>query len=607
MQTLLEIGLSNALMATLLAVLAITISRICQRPALTHGLWLLVLLKLVTPPIYAVSVPWPARGDAPPTVISQGPVASSPTPQDGSFSNEDTGSELWIIERVAPRDNGYVFEEAPAHATSTVSLSWTQVLAPVWVVGSLFWFAWLGAQVFRFRRALTLARPAPATIQDQARALAGRLGLDEYPAVWLMPGIVSPMLWSVGGQSRVLFPKKLLDLLDRDQRGALLMHELAHWRRRDHWVRFLEVIVLGLYWWHPVVWWARRELREAEEQCCDAWVVSTLAADRVYATAILQTVAFLSQSRCTLPIPASGIGQVPELRRRITMIMQGGTPRSLSWAGFTGLVALGLLSLPLVPLRAQDKPNSPVDEQIGQLKKKLKALEEMQSAEKQKKGADGEVQRAQAEEAKMLVAKCTKIVDLKRKELEEANAKLREARARLAKLTGHKFVDVTGGADVEYELQRADGDKSGNGVKVWRVTPGKEGQPLWAEGKKSSDDVKIWRVMPGKEGQPFVIKTAPDEAVRTVKPGEKPKVEYRLWKKEAEPATPADKQQFEYRFFKEAEPGGANQKAEKPRFLNEKSSDNRSADLEKRLNQLMKELDELKRELRRGGSDKQQQ
>src|SRR5438270_282872 len=36
---------------------------VCRRPAVRHGLWLLVLLKLVTPPLYGIPVPLPAAAD----------------------------------------------------------------------------------------------------------------------------------------------------------------------------------------------------------------------------------------------------------------------------------------------------------------------------------------------------------------------------------------------------------------------------------------------------------------------------------------------------------------------------------------------------------------
>src|SRR5215471_15146516 len=58
MRMLLETGLSNAVMATALALMAAILSRLCRRPALSHALWLLVLLKLVTPPFFQVALPW---------------------------------------------------------------------------------------------------------------------------------------------------------------------------------------------------------------------------------------------------------------------------------------------------------------------------------------------------------------------------------------------------------------------------------------------------------------------------------------------------------------------------------------------------------------------
>src|SRR6516164_825238 len=58
MRTLLEMGLSNAVFAAILALPVAAIGRLCKRPALAHSLWLLVLLKLVTPPLVAVPEDW---------------------------------------------------------------------------------------------------------------------------------------------------------------------------------------------------------------------------------------------------------------------------------------------------------------------------------------------------------------------------------------------------------------------------------------------------------------------------------------------------------------------------------------------------------------------
>src|SRR6516165_9956043 len=64
--------LGNAAVAAVLAVLALAAGRFCRSPAVRHLLWVLVLLKLVTPPLFHVPlVVLPASWAAPPTEPSR--------------------------------------------------------------------------------------------------------------------------------------------------------------------------------------------------------------------------------------------------------------------------------------------------------------------------------------------------------------------------------------------------------------------------------------------------------------------------------------------------------------------------------------------------------
>jgi beta-lactamase regulating signal transducer with metallopeptidase domain len=382
-EKLLHIGLSNALAASVLAMIAAGVGRVCGRPALVHSLWLLVLLKLVTPPLVTVPIPWPtseapavealpvlpttehsvvaARQLAPRPEVGLMPDVPVATPEPGPPApKEDEPKALPespTAARVMPSAPDEQAEQEPSASVSRPALaafSWQQAATALWLAGSFFWFALAGLRVARFHRLLRQASPASPAVQDQARHLARRLGLPRCPSVWLVPGSLSPLLWALTGPPRLLMPAALLGRLSDQQRGTLLAHELAHLRRRDHWVRGLEMLVLGLYWWFPLVWWARWEIREAEEQCCDAWVVWALpAAARDYALAIVTTLDFLSGARPVVPLAASGIGPVHSLRRRLTMIMQGTTPRALSLAGFLGVLALAAVLLPWLPAPAQ--------------------------------------------------------------------------------------------------------------------------------------------------------------------------------------------------------------------------------------------------------------
>ncbi|HMC88687.1 MAG TPA: M56 family metallopeptidase, partial [Gemmataceae bacterium] len=229
--------------------------------------------------------------------------------------------------------------------------SWLVRAAWLWLIGSVCWFVLVAGRIWRFHRLLRFAQPAPPLLQQEAQALAHKLDLDRPPQLWLMPGSIAPLVWATGGRARLYFPVNLLEYLDPQERAALLLHELAHVRRRDHWIRWLELLATGLYWWYPLVWWACRRLQAAEEDCCDAWVVGELrGTEKTYASALLDTVDFLSETRPALPPLASGMARFHDLERRLAMIMRGGTPKHLSRTGQVGLLGCAVFLLPLTPI-----------------------------------------------------------------------------------------------------------------------------------------------------------------------------------------------------------------------------------------------------------------
>jgi beta-lactamase regulating signal transducer with metallopeptidase domain len=348
MDTILRIGLSNALLATGLAVLVAGIGCLSRRPALLHGLWLLVLLKLITPPLLGVPIPGlldssePASEATAISLISDPPL-QAPDPVDDLEEALPPASPV----EAATVTSTYL----PAEANH-----WAGVLGLLWLGSALAWWGLVGWRLLRFQHLLRHAEMAPPWAQEQARQLAGALHLRRCPVVWLVPAPISPMLLALGVRPRLLVPAALWQRLNEEQRATVLVHELAHLRRGDPWVRRLELLVLGLYWWHPVAWWARHELQEAEEQCCDAWVVWALPqAAAAYASALVETAAFLSNSRVPLLAVASGIGPVPQLKRRLTMLCKGTTSKALSRLGAWVLLIVGGLVLAFAPTGAQSE------------------------------------------------------------------------------------------------------------------------------------------------------------------------------------------------------------------------------------------------------------
>ncbi len=367
METLLEVGLSNAVMAAALAVLAGLIGLVCRRPALVHALWLLVLLKLVTPPLVSISV----RPPLPPAEATEpereGAVALVERIEVGPTAPEDEEVPLPRAEEGAQRVDESTDGDVPAvveERTDTRQAEWPappggwpRTLAVVWLLGSSCWFALALCRVWRFSRALQHARLSPA-LQSRVHFLARRMGLAHGPAVRLVPGRLAPMIWGVR-RPVLLVPEGLEATVGRTGLETLLLHELAHVRRRDHLVRLLEFVALGLFWWNPVAWYARREMREAEEQCCDAWVVRTVpGTGRTYATALVDALDFLCGGRPALPPLASGLGEIADLKRRLKMILGGKTPHGLGRSNGLVVLGLALFLLPLVPVWGQAQDTS---------------------------------------------------------------------------------------------------------------------------------------------------------------------------------------------------------------------------------------------------------
>jgi beta-lactamase regulating signal transducer with metallopeptidase domain len=350
-ETLLRLGLVNAAIATALAILVAAAGRLLtHRPAVLHCLWLLVLLKLVTPPLWDVPLP----GWDPCVVESE--AAAGPYLLEAAVEPEGAILEMSGV------------PEIPTGEASSGPPRWTAFLFPalggVWVIGSMVMVVVAGIRVSRFRRLLGQSYPASAEVQDEVDTLAGMLGLSRLPEARWIDARLTPILWAVGCRPQVILPRELWDRLDRRQRSMLLVHEIAHVRRGDHLVRLFELLITTLFWWLPTVWWARRALHDVEEQCCDAWVTWAFPKNaRSYAEALLETIDFVHSSGSREPVLATGFGKVHHLRKRLTMIMLGTTSRRLTWRGALGAFAAGALLLPIGPSWAQ-KPEDPIEERI---------------------------------------------------------------------------------------------------------------------------------------------------------------------------------------------------------------------------------------------------
>ncbi|HKD23310.1 MAG TPA: M56 family metallopeptidase, partial [Rhizomicrobium sp.] len=113
------------------------------------------------------------------------------------------------------------------------------------------------------------SRPFALAPEDEpriaARAQECELRLSDREAGPLTWGIFRPI---------VLLPRSALSW-PRERMQAVLLHELAHIRRRDSLTLTLSQAACALYWPNPLVWMAARQLRREAEIAADDYVITS--------------------------------------------------------------------------------------------------------------------------------------------------------------------------------------------------------------------------------------------------------------------------------------------------------------------------------------------
>jgi beta-lactamase regulating signal transducer with metallopeptidase domain len=364
MTTLFEIGLVNAALATLLAVGVWIVTRIWRQPVLVHALWVVVLVKLVTPPM--IGIPWqiiseannaPAQDKSDATVASsQVAIATTPawTAEHASIA-PDTSLRVITTDQLAFEQGETLPQDPSSFVDACITLA-----AAVWLAGTGIFLAVTVVRLTGFHRALAHASAAPRDLDELAEQVAKRFGIRGY-RLRVTEGRLTPLVWPIG-RPTIVFSRPLLAELSPDETQTLLAHEFAHLRRKDHWVRWLELAAVTIYWWLPVVWWARTMIRRTEERACDAWVAWAFPDTALrYATALFTAVEFVSNPRPAPPMVASRLNAGGNLKERIENIMSGNCDRRLSFVSKCVVLVVALLVLPLSlrGVRAADEPSAP--------------------------------------------------------------------------------------------------------------------------------------------------------------------------------------------------------------------------------------------------------
>jgi len=316
---------SNTVWSAILFAFVLPLTMLLRRaaPQARHALWLIVLVRLVLPPGFALPI------SAGALVLHAPPVAS------GDLALREA------LEMVVPSRS----ETAPAHAG---------LLASLWLVG----FAIAAGALLRRRFSLTRVakRGTPVenpeittlveswreahSIRRTIRVVRSDSGEGPFTIGTLRPVIV--------------LPDRLLERLEPAAVECVVAHELAHVQRFDDLALAIQAVIQSAYFFHPVAWIAAAFRTEEAELACDRLAIrETRATPSDYGRSLLDV---LRLELAPIPWPSAFIGRKRRIRMRIESLV---TARSSNRLLTGAAVLVGALALPIVELPAVANPTVP--------------------------------------------------------------------------------------------------------------------------------------------------------------------------------------------------------------------------------------------------------
>ena len=302
------------------------------RAALRHGLWMLVVIKLLLP--VDLLSPTAIAYWAAPWLLT--PAVRVPRVAAGSVTVVSEVSH--VVGPIGPK----------TATTAHPKLELAGGLLLVWVVGCGAWAIWVLVRSREVARQARDSDEAPEALQTVLAETAAGLGLrSKLPRLCLTDTAQGPALCGLF-RPVILLPRGLSEQIEAESLRQVLRHELIHLQRWDLAWNLLQVCVQIAWWWNPLVWFANARIRSLREAAVDEAVMLEPGADDYPATLVAVA------RYCAVPprMPMAFLGVLESgsrLEARVRRLLERPLPRSarLGWVGCVTVLVAGALFLPM--------------------------------------------------------------------------------------------------------------------------------------------------------------------------------------------------------------------------------------------------------------------
>jgi len=234
----------------------------------------------------------------------------------------------------------------PARAPSVdlaraLHLPWRVILLTCWAIAMLALATRLALRFILGVFLLRNARPVDTIhIRQALDEACERMSVTGPVSIRANSNLRSPVIWCWSRFPALLVPTDAVPGAGARDWVGVFCHELAHLKRRDHVTGLFAELLICLAPWHPLLWWARKQLLRFSEEACDDWVLAGGQIGVDYAESLLEL-----SPQPELAFVPTVVGKEKTMKARIRRIVQErcGNPHiGRRWATIVTILVLGM-------------------------------------------------------------------------------------------------------------------------------------------------------------------------------------------------------------------------------------------------------------------------
>ena len=318
--------------------------------AARHMVWTLALLSALALPFLSISLPrWQLALVT--FAAPAAPEAASATETPRAAPPVHTTASAVRAERSAAAPS-LTSETNRASVTrfAMPQIPWSVLLFVLWAAGAAVLLLRVGVGLIAVQwMSRNTDRVTDAPWLPLARELAADLGLSRGVVFLRSRRAAMPMAWGILRPS-VLMPADA-DAWPADRLRIVLLHELAHVKRRDCLTHLLAQLSCALYWFNPLAWIAAKHVRMERERACDDLVLAAGTPGADYADQLIEVARVMRAGRFPSLVAGASLAMAhrSQLEGRLLAILDPTVPRAAvsrrRTAAATAMFALGVMPL----------------------------------------------------------------------------------------------------------------------------------------------------------------------------------------------------------------------------------------------------------------------